>query len=80
MSYSQGELLVVGKNAIEIPLNRHAHSAEVEFVDECKVAPCDPKDCDQLEWEVFTRRSGAHFLMIRWDVSGERQIVWKAFF
>jgi len=77
MNSEQGELVVIGKDAVEIQLKRRPREVRVEFKDECKIVPCDPQDFDALEYYNFQRKNGYHFLVIKWSVSSSREIVWE---
>jgi hypothetical protein len=77
MNNEQGELVVIGKDAVEIQLNRRPREVRVEFKDEQKIVPCDPQDFDALEFYWFQRRSGHYFLIVKWSVSAVREIVWE---
>lgn len=75
-----GELIVTGKDSIHIPLDRLPSEVKVHFKDEYELAPCNPHNADWLEYAVhssITSRSG-YVLIIKWDVSGVREIKWHA--
>lgn len=74
-----GELIVTGKNFIHIPINRFPSEVICCFKDEFELVPCNPHDVDYLEYEVHasnTVRTG-FILLIKWSVSGAREIKWQ---
>jgi len=77
-----GELIVSGKNSLHIPLERVPAEVKCYFKDEFEVVPCNPHQVDELEYEVHTSntlRSG-FVLIIKWNVSGVREINWQVSF
>ncbi len=71
-----GELWVTGKDKIEIKLHvTEPEEIYAEFVDELEIVPCNPNHCDSLEMEVHWRLFH-YVLVIKWDVSAVREIVW----
>lgn len=74
-----GELIVTGKNSIKIPIERFPSEVRCYFKDEFEVLPCNAGDVDFLEYDVHT--SNTHLtgfiLVIRWSVSGAREIKWQ---
>lgn len=75
-----GELIVTGTNSIHIPLDRMPSEVKAHFKDEFELTPCNPHNADWLEYAVHasnTVRSGL-VLVIKWSVSGVREIVWRA--
>lgn len=80
MDKVNGELIVIGKNSIEIFLVKRPRRAKVDFKDECKIVPCDPQQFDALEFRLFEKKRGKHFLEIKWDVSGSREVKWEVEF
>jgi hypothetical protein len=77
-----GELTVTGKNSIHIPLEHLPAEVKVYFKDDCEVVPCNPHHVDRLEYEVHTNnKHHMHFMLIvKWDVSDVREIVWHVSF
>jgi|HubBroStandDraft_5_1064220.scaffolds.fasta_scaffold75559_2 hypothetical protein len=85
-----GELTVTGKNSTRIPLVRWPREVKVYFKGEPTHVPCHPHHPDELEYEVIGvdedpkqhHKPGHHhhdrqfFLLIKWNVSGIREIVW----
>lgn len=73
-----GELIVTGHNKAEMTL-RH-HQPEEVFVrfkehHHHHTIPCNPQQYDDLEWELHYRHSH-YILVIKWNVSDTRDIVW----
>jgi len=74
-----GELIVTEKNNIHIPLDNAPAEVKVHFKDECEMVPCNPHDVDLLEF--FVKNFNDKFvLVIRWSVSGVREIKWQVFY
>ena len=74
-----GELLVIGKDSIQIELKKgRPETVLVEFKGHPKHVPCNPHH-DKLEWEIHRRHHGL-VLVIKWDVSSARAIVWAVSF
>ena len=77
-----GELIVTGKDKVHIHLNKFPDKVEVWFKDDLECVPCNPHHHDWLEWEVHrsntTFSHSHHILIIKWDVSGMREIKWMA--
>lgn len=73
-----GELIVAGKNSIHIPLNRMPSEVKCYFKDELEITPCNPHDVDYLEYAVHVSNTvrGGFVLIIKWSVSGVREIKW----
>ena len=78
-----GELIVTGKVKATIPLNGIPSEVKVHFKHELEMTPCNPHHRDCLEYEVHTNHHQGHHhhgkfvLLIKWEVSGVREIVWK---
>lgn len=73
-----GELIVTGKNSIHIILDRMPAEVRCHFKHEAEIVPCNPQGVDFIEYDVHTSntvRSGL-ILIIKWSVSGVREIVW----
>lgn len=76
-----GELIVTGKEEVEIPLRNFPSYVKVTFKDHCIVVPCNPQNFDELEWEVIKHCHKDHYkLHIKWNVTGVREIVWTVYF
>jgi hypothetical protein len=82
-----GELEVSGSNQVEIVLKRRPHHISVYFLDnQCPSVPCNPGNCDELEF--FLRKvetvgwfgciKTSYLLCIVWSVSSPRTIIWHA--
>lgn len=70
-----GQILVSGKNKLEIDLKYGKPDAViVEFKHKHTDIPCDPH-CDVLEWALHEKHHG-FVLEIRWHVSNAREIIW----
>lgn len=71
-----GEILVLGKDGVQIELGKGIIvSVLVEFKnDNNHNHPCNPHH-DKLEWEIHDRHHG-FVLLIKWDVSSAREIIW----
>jgi len=88
-----GELTVTGRNSTRIPLTGWPRQVIVRFKHEIVPVPCNPHHRDELEYEVIGidenmrdhHKPGHHhhdrqyFLVIRWEVSGIREIEWIVF-
>ena len=79
-----GELIVTGKDKAIIPLHGLPLEVKVRFRNPLDHVPCNPQHEDCLEYEV--QSSGHHHhhshhcgfvLVIKWHVSGVREIVWR---
>lgn len=73
-----GELIVTGKDHIIIKLKGFPAKVHAHFVHELEVVPCNPHHRDTLEWEVQhsnTVNSG-FVLVIKWSVTGVREVKW----
>lgn len=76
-----GELIVTGKDEAKIVLRSFPIKVKVDFKDECDIIPCNPHHHDELEWEVrHNHNHTGHVLIIKWHVSGVREITWTALF
>ena len=74
-----GELIVTGVNSLHIPLDRIPAEVKVHFKDELDMVPCNPHNADYLEYSVHTNHTSHHHkfvLIIKWSVSGVREIKW----
>lgn len=72
-----GELIVTGKDKAHIPLHGHPREINVHFKHCLEMVPCNPHHQDWLEYEVHTH-PGHYVLIIKWHVSGVREIAWHA--
>lgn len=77
-----GELFVTGKDSAQVLLLGFPSKVKVDFVGHTTVIPCNPHHYDQLEWDV--QRSHAHHggftLVIKWVVTGVREIKWTVWY
>lgn len=75
-----GELLVIGKDSIQIALRRgRIETVLVEFKDhQIAMTPCNPHH-DKLIWEIHDRHHGI-VLEVKWDVSSPRAVLWAVSF
>jgi len=75
-----GELIVTGKDKAVIPLHGLPRKVNVHFKHGCDVVPCNPQHEDCLEYEIQSNHCHHHHhdfvLVIKWHVSGVREIVW----
>ena len=73
-----GELIVTGKDKAHIPLREYPRLVSCHFVHAIDHVPCNPHHEDSLEYEVHTNNSvhGGFILVIKWHVSGVREIAW----
>jgi hypothetical protein len=69
-----GEMIVMGTKEAHIELTSKPIRLNVEFSDTGIIIPCDPSP-DILEFSVQN-----NILTIRWQVSGIREIQYKAWF
>ena len=74
-----GELIVTGKDKATIPLNGIPSEVKVHFKHELELTPCNPHHRDCLEYEVHAshHHHSKFVLVIQWEVTGVREIVWK---
>lgn len=72
-----GELIVIGRDSITIPLKGAPAEVHVCFEHDLEVIPCNPQHRDELEWEVQSDIDASFVLMIKWGVTGVRGIKWK---
>lgn len=77
-----GEFNVIGKDEVQVSLLGFPSKVKVEFTDHCMVIPCNPHHRDSLEWEVVRthHHHGGFTLIIKWEVTGVRDIKWTAWF
>lgn len=72
-----GELIVTGKDEARIPLHGYPRSVNCHFKEDEHHVPCNPHHEDWLEYEVHTSiHHGGFVLLIKWHVSGVREIAW----
>ena len=79
MNKQSGELVVVGTDTIDIKLFGNPKRVRFEFEDDIDLVPCEPRDYDQLNYYVHQEVDG-HYLLISWDVSDSRELIWEASF
>jgi len=78
-----GEIVVVGKNSLSIPLERMPAEVKVHFKDALELVPCNPHHTDTLEYSVHRTNNSHHYkyaLIINWLVSGVREIEWHVLY
>lgn len=71
-----GELIVTGKDRVDIKLHHQPNHITARFGDNCEPIPCDPRDFDFLEYELH-HIDGRFVLRITWDVAQMRTIFWE---
>lgn len=74
-----GELIVIGKDKAVIPLHGFPCAVKAYFKHNMHLIPCNPNHSDSLEYEVMVAHQNKHkgfVLVIKWNVSGVRDIVW----
>ncbi len=77
-----GELYVTGKDCLSVKLKASPKEVIVFFKDECVEVPCNPGQCDSVEWVLQKdHEHGEHHhhhykLNITWDVSSARSVCW----
>jgi len=88
-----GELTVTGNNSTRILLDGWPHEIFVDFKKEIEHVPCNPHHHDFLEYFIdcvdedprHHHDPGHHhqnrqfYLVIKWKVSGIREILWYVF-
>lgn len=73
-----GELIVIGSGEITIKLRECPSGIKCRFRHEHHIIPCNPQHSDSLEYEVrVSRKHEGYVLVIRWEVSGVREILWR---
>ena len=72
-----GQIVVTGKDEVDIRLTCNPIQVKVSFKDDEIIIPCNPKDYDELDWDIHYI-NGHFVLRINWNVSGVRTIVWAA--
>jgi hypothetical protein len=73
-----GELVVTGKGETEIPLESLPRLVEMKFKDCQDPVPCNPHH-DKFHHEIH-RKDHKYFMIIKWNVSSVREIVWAIYF
>jgi hypothetical protein len=72
-----GELIVTGQNELSIPLKKCPSEIRVYFKDNFEMTPCNASNADSLEYETHeSHEHHRHTLIIKWNVSGAREIRW----
>lgn len=79
VDFIAGELDVTGEDEIHIELPKRPKEVLALFSKHCHVTPCNPRHFDELRCYVcnFHRH---HCLIIKWNVSNIRKIIWEAIF
>jgi hypothetical protein len=78
-----GELVVSSKGDVNILLEKLPAEVKVHFKHEKEIVPCNPSHVDELQYSVHTNNNSHHYkfvLIIKWNVSGVREIVWEALY
>jgi hypothetical protein len=79
-----GELIVIGKDSIDINLNDYPNKTFVDFIGNQIIIPCDICNKDSLSWKINKiykhNYNTKYILTIYWDVSSVRKITWKAYY
>lgn len=80
MKMQSGELIVTGTDQITIALQGLPAKVHAHFIHELEVIPCNPHHRDTLEWSVnYSNTVNSGFvLVIKWSVTGVREIKWTA--
>lgn len=75
-----GELIVTGKDQAVIHLHGRPCKVSCHFKHPHDVVPCNPHHEDYLEYDVHVSHThhGGFVLIIKWSVTGVRDIVWHA--
>ena len=72
-----GELIVIGKDQVVILLHGMPDGIKCRFRHEHHIVPCNPHHVDSLEYEVrANHHCKGYVLVIKWNVSGVREIIW----
>jgi hypothetical protein len=74
-----GELIVTGEDSLHITLEKNPAEVKVDFKDEVDLVPCSPHNVDSLEFNVVDHHN-KFVLVIRWAVTGAREIKWQALY
>jgi len=74
-----GELIVTGEDEIHIELPKRPKEVLAMFSRSICLTPCNPRHFDELKCYVchFHKK---YCLVIKWNVSNTRKIVWEAIF
>jgi hypothetical protein len=74
-----GELVVTGKDKVYIPLHKFPSEVHAKFKHDSSVVPCNPHHADQLEYEIHVSNTvlSGFVLLIKWNVTGVREVVWR---
>jgi hypothetical protein len=73
-----GELIVTGRDKAHIILHGYPREVSCHFTHATEHVPCNPHHEDWLEYEVHAHKEvhGGFILVIKWHVSGVREIAW----
>jgi len=74
-----GELIVTGEDEVHIELPKRPKEILSLFSRHCEWTPCNPNHYDELKCFVCKFHRG-YCLVIKWNVSNTRKIVWEAIF
>lgn len=74
-----GELIVIGSGEVTIVLRDCPTGIKCRFRHEHHIIPCNPQHSDSLEYELrLSRKHRGYVLIVKWSVSGVREILWHA--
>lgn len=76
VQWQDGYLTVVGKDCIEILLDKNPEIVDVEFVDEASTGSCDPHQ-DMVDYTITNDENCNFYLKVKWDVSTVRKVYWR---
>lgn len=79
VDFLAGELDVTGTDEIHIELPKRPKEVLALFSKYCHITPCNPRHFDELRIYVCNFHKH-HCLIIKWNVSNTRKIVWEAIF
>lgn len=79
VEFLAGELDVTGEDEIHIELPKRPKEVLALFGKNCHITPCNPRHFDELKCYVCSFHN--HYcLVIKWNVSNARKIIWEAIF
>lgn len=79
----KGELIVCGKNSVQIKLKKQPKFVKAYFLNTDSTnsndVPCDPGTNDLLKWSA--KSYDTHLVLnIEWEVTSYKVIVWEAYY
>lgn len=77
-THEEGEIWICKQGQMSIRL-RHKPISGSFYVEEPIVVPCAPPNNDDVDC-YFTEEHGQHYLVIAWNVSSVRKVVWAAYY